>query len=1250
MTGDTIKLRSAISGLAIEISGPLNESLRGFVQRITSGINATTDFLEAVGTVDDGLLVLASAADRAGLTGLGDALVAIANIDFGARIQPTIDRITAIGTTAREVRGDLLQITDALIGVTTRGLTGQDTGQQTFRLFEGLDSLASQIETGLQGALSVAGIEVDLQDLVTFTGVGGEGEPTEAAFEFEAGNFVSFNRTGDDVTVFAAGDFIKFLKFGTAQFFSAGDFISFAQDDKRQEFKAGDFLTFTRDRETEETDFEINLDALLPGLEDVRKGLTDLGEAVPGTVGFGLATERLGDALQNLGLGAEQAEESADLIGDFVGGINQVRDGLSEFVEAQEAATGLDSFVESLGLVTPRLADSTAAVEKVSAGLERLGVSAAFASVFAVGLTRTAAGLNSIAGAVRRIQEATPEERLSVIGEEIQGFITPITTAATSFRETLKEEGVEGIGERITALGTRLGEGLRTLAGTVDEVDGAEAGRKLGVLAFAVGGLAFVANRVRTDVLTEALGGLSSLVQSTINLGTEIVTGLGETNFSESATTFVGNITKGFKEIFESADVPGIADAAGSFLSAIGTQFRQFSEGQAPRQVGEAVADVTLGILGAIGGELTDDEGAQATQDLIAGTLNTITGALAGASSQLSKIDTDVAAENVTKLTAALVGLGEAGQEGGAFGDAIDNLNKVQQDIDDFIENFVVSFGRVAGLGELLPEGTAQERRAEREREQERRERNLRRAEEQLGIGGLFRRIGQPRTQEERFALQDELRRRGRERRGEVDEAPRLDTQAGDIEERRELNRRRERREAILEEARIFDNIENERDRRRVERAEREREDAQQIAAEEVSTVTGQEPVLFVDPQIRPGFQFGDEIGTVFLPVVLQPQQGPVGTTAAGIGQGAQPILVPLTFETADLPQIPAQTQLLIPQLESEPTSTFQGFMFIRTEVEDFKKDFTGTLKLKVSTSGGPSADTNLGTGPAISEARSGTLFWKGGPVRVAEGNNPELIRMPNGGAVMALTDQVISLPTASQIFSTENTQRILGAEPPVTDAVTAFAPNVAVPGVDLERAVQSIVAGVTSRRDNTSDNSSRSRSETKRATQEATEEIAKAVAEASAGGTINRGASAVGNLLRGRGGSRNRGSIGGGKGFFSPFAEGTDNAPSGLALVGEAGREFVITSSGGHLISEPTMMNFRGGEKVIRNDQTEAIISAMGHIRPYDTVPSVRTSSVMTSTSGPVDQSKHVNINVHPSHFSRSDAHSLQHVANLLH
>lgn len=59
-------------------------------------------------------------------------------------------------------------------------------------------------------------------------------------------------------------------------------------------------------------------------------------------------------------------------------------------------------------------------------------------------------------------------------------------------------------------------------------------------------------------------------------------------------------------------------------------------------------------------------------------------------------------------------------------------------------------------------------------------------------------------------------------------------------------------------------------------------------------------------------------------------------------------------------------------------------------------------------------------------------------------------------------------------------------------------------------------------------------------------------------------------------------------------YAKGTKNAQRGLNLVGEAGRELYIDNYGNvSLIDEPSLINMKGGEQVVKNADTEKILSS---------------------------------------------------------
>lgn len=60
---------------------------------------------------------------------------------------------------------------------------------------------------------------------------------------------------------------------------------------------------------------------------------------------------------------------------------------------------------------------------------------------------------------------------------------------------------------------------------------------------------------------------------------------------------------------------------------------------------------------------------------------------------------------------------------------------------------------------------------------------------------------------------------------------------------------------------------------------------------------------------------------------------------------------------------------------------------------------------------------------------------------------------------------------------------------------------------------------------------------------------------------------------------------------FPNFFAEGTRNAPAGLAVVGEAGRELVSVGNGLYLAEQPSLLNLPRGAKVIPNNDTETIL-----------------------------------------------------------
>jgi hypothetical protein len=81
-------------------------------------------------------------------------------------------------------------------------------------------------------------------------------------------------------------------------------------------------------------------------------------------------------------------------------------------------------------------------------------------------------------------------------------------------------------------------------------------------------------------------------------------------------------------------------------------------------------------------------------------------------------------------------------------------------------------------------------------------------------------------------------------------------------------------------------------------------------------------------------------------------------------------------------------------------------------------------------------------------------------------------------------------------------------------------------------------------------------------------------------------------------------------------FAEGTDNAPEGLAWVGEEGREIVVRPNGKAYVTpdEPTLVDMEGGSKVLTNAISENILSA----RPQERINSdVQTNNDLQKVIG---------------------------------
>lgn len=61
---------------------------------------------------------------------------------------------------------------------------------------------------------------------------------------------------------------------------------------------------------------------------------------------------------------------------------------------------------------------------------------------------------------------------------------------------------------------------------------------------------------------------------------------------------------------------------------------------------------------------------------------------------------------------------------------------------------------------------------------------------------------------------------------------------------------------------------------------------------------------------------------------------------------------------------------------------------------------------------------------------------------------------------------------------------------------------------------------------------------------------------------------------------------------YINFYAEGTNNAPGGTAIVGEDGRELIVTPDGGAVMAdEPALIDLPKGSRVIPNDETEKLI-----------------------------------------------------------
>jgi TP901 family phage tail tape measure protein len=303
------------------------------------------------------------------------------------------------------------------------------------------------------------------------------------------------------------------------------------------------------------------------------------------------------------GLGTSLASTSFQPLATISSGLGSLSGALSGFVasadstkSSENALLGVSAGLTGLSLIAP--AAPIVALSALAGGLSGLqqALNNTDPSKLSAGTAAVRDSLNAlgslVAAPVDALGQATGAQS---VAQQISTQFSSISAAFSTFQAS----PVQGIADGINAIATTIsgadaalqgatGEGSafqlasETVAGLFTSIsqaisavptDQAQAvgGALSSVVTSTFGALSSLAS-IGGESLTPAVGAISGTIQSVLGLITDVTSGLQSDQIGAAASGFAGNLITQISSTLTATDIPGLADAAGGFVSAATNQ------------------------------------------------------------------------------------------------------------------------------------------------------------------------------------------------------------------------------------------------------------------------------------------------------------------------------------------------------------------------------------------------------------------------------------------------------------------------------------------------------------------------------------------------------------------------------------------------------------------------------------------------------------------------------------------------------
>lgn len=156
------------------------------------------------------------------------------------------------------------------------------------------------------------------------------------------------------------------------------------------------------------------------------------------------------------------------------------------------------------------------------------------------------------------------------------------------------------------------------------------------------------------DLRNKAVSSFSELAQGVLSGGAELTEAIDGSRVGELVSGFANTFVSKFDELVSGANITGVAEAAGSLVSAIGSKIGEAASDDGFSLVGSSIASLASNLIGQIGSVFSSEQLAADLGQGVGETVNAaaqIAGSIGvGISAELAKIDTDVLVTSIADI------------------------------------------------------------------------------------------------------------------------------------------------------------------------------------------------------------------------------------------------------------------------------------------------------------------------------------------------------------------------------------------------------------------------------------------------------------------------------------------------------------------------------------------------------------------------------------------------------------------------